>query len=458
LTYPRPHNHPPPATHHQPRRASPRGARLLLALAAIAAGPAGAQVTCKVPAPKVSVAPTKRADKGDNLIVTGFFPNSQFQSCIALTNLKGAPSWSYCSPGYLFLTRAVPGGTVLLLSNTTSTDYAVSEIDLAGATLHSITESSANAQLAALGRQSIVDFNHEALRLPNGYTALIAHNERLYTNVQGPGTVDVLGDEVLVLDTNWNIVWTWNAFDFLPVSRAAVLGETCTPCPQIDIGTCCPITLAAQANDWLHSNSLAYDSTDGNLILSVRDQDWVVKIAYQNATGDGHVVWTLGYQGNFTMIDTPNIPSPWFSHQHDVEVLVNDNPKQLILFDNGNTRRATNPAANSRGQVLTIDEQAMTADIHTNVNLGVYAKGYGAAQVLDNGNYWWQAGAVGGTSGPEPTQSFEYFPSGFSGAKAYEIQFADTSYRSFRLSPSWRTPPTCRAGTRLGACPASVIH
>lgn len=415
-------------------RGRARAACLLLALTALAALPAGTQVTCTVPAAKVTVPPKKHANKADSLIMTGFFPSSQFQSCIARTDLQGAPTWSHCAPGYVFLTRAVPGGTLLMLSNTTSTDYAVSEINLSGVTLHTITESSANSQLAALGKQSIIDFNHEAMRLPNGYTAVIAHNERLYTNVQGSGTVDVLGDEVLVLDTNWNIVWTWNAFDHLPVSRAAVLGETCTPCPQIDIGQCCPITLAAQANDWLHSNSLAYDSTDGNLIFSIRNQDWVVKFAYQDGTGDGHLIWTLGNQGNFNMLNTPNIPSPWFSHQHDVEVLVNNNPKQLILFDNGNTRRASDPTANSRGQVLTIDEVAMTADIHTNVDLPVYAKGYGTAQVLDNGNYWFQAGAVGGTNSPEPTRAFEYLPSGFTGVLMYQIQFNDTSYRSFRLN------------------------
>ena len=56
--------------------------------------------------------------------------------------------------------------------------------------------------------------------------AVIAHNERLYTDIQGStGIVDILGDEILVLNTQWKIVWTWNAFDFLPVTRAAVLGD-----------------------------------------------------------------------------------------------------------------------------------------------------------------------------------------------------------------------------------------
>jgi len=348
-----------------------------LALAAFSAGSASPQVNCPVPAPDVTLQPTTNADTGDSQIITTFFRSKGTQGCIAITDLQGTPSWTYCQASALYMTRAVPGGTLLVINAVGSSDfYSVNEINMAGDTLNSLTEKSANSQLAALGQQSIIDFNHEARRLPNGYTAVIAHNEALYTNVQG-GTpenpVDIMGDEVLVLDTNWNIVWTWNAFDWLPVSRAAILGEICKPCDNPHKGACCPITLASRANDWLHGNSLAYDSTDGNLIMSLRSQDWVIKIAYENGTGDGHVVWTLGYQGDFTMRNTPNIPSPWFSHQHDVEVQATANPKQILLFDNGNTRHATDPEAKSRGQVLSIDEQNLVADIETNVDFAFFS-------------------------------------------------------------------------------------
>jgi len=421
----------------------PKTFAILIALLAIVTLPAAAQVRCPVPAADVTLQPTKKADQGDGLILTSFFTAKQNNQCIALTNLEGVPSWSYCKGKHLFMTRAVSGGTILLISNDTSTDYIVSEINLGGDVLNSITEASANSQLAALGQQSVIDFNHEAMRLPNGYTAIIGHNEALYTNVQG-GTpqnpVDIMGDEVLVLDTNWNVVWTWNAFDWLPVSRTAVLGETCKPCAAVNTGACCPITLASQANDWLHGNSLAYDSTDGNLIMSLRDQDWVIKIAYENGTGDGHLVWTLGDDGDFAMLNTPNIPSPWFSHQHDVEVQATATPKTLILFDNGNTRHAADPTADSRGQVLSIDETAFTADIQTNVDFKFFSVGYGTAEVLDNGNYWWQAGAARGDDSGDATRSFEYVPSGYSGNAAYAIQFADEAYRSFRLDGMWRNP------------------
>jgi hypothetical protein len=413
---------------------------IIMTVSAIAAGPAAAQVRCTVPAAKVTMPPTQNADTGESLIITSFYDTKKVRGCVALTDLQGVPSWSYCKKGvHEFMTRAVPGGTLLLIANKSFNDYAVREMNLAGTTINSITQAAANAQLATLGRQSIIDFNHEAMRLPNGYTALIAHNEALYTNVQG-GTpqdpVDIMGDEVLVLDANWKIVWTWNAFDCpncataLPVSRTAILNKVCPACAQSNSGGCCPVTLAPQANDWLHGNSLAYDSTDGNLIMSLRDQDWVIKLAFENGQGDGHIVWRLGNQGDFDMINTPNIPSPWFSQQHDVEVWVGYNPKLITLFDDGDTRHASDPTAVSRGQVLSIDETALTVDIYANVNFPFYSSAYGTSQILDNGNYWWQAGTAPGTY---KTRSFEYLPSGYSGIEAYSIEFADSAYRSFRL-------------------------
>jgi hypothetical protein len=67
------------------------------------------------------------------------------------------------------------------------------------------------------------------------------------------------------------------------------------------------------------------------------------------------------------------------------------------------------------------------------VDFPFYSGGYGTSQILDNGNYWWQAGGVGGKTSPDPTESSEYVPSGYTGIEVYGINFADTAYRSFRL-------------------------
>lgn len=196
-------------------------------------------------------------------------------------------------------------------------------------------------------------------------------------------TVDVLGDEIVVVDPTWTkVTWAWDAYDWLPVSRAAILGETVSA-PHV------PLKLATTANDWLHGNSIYYDPSDGNLNFSVRSQDWVVKISYQNGTGDGHLVWTLGHGGTFTLNNPNGIPYPWFSHQHDAEL---DNSGNIVLFDNGNTRYATDPSIHSRGQVWVLDTLTNTATLQLSYDMGVYSQAYGTAEQLPNGNYWFLAG------------------------------------------------------------------
>src|SRR5437667_7946707 len=122
------------------------------------------------------------------------------------------------------------------------------------------------------------------------------------------------------------------------------------------------------AVDWLHVNAVSWSPADGNLVLSIRHQDWVIKIDYGNGAGDGHVIWRLGQGGDFTVNSAE--PNPWFSHQHNAHY-VDDHT--LILFDNGNTRRASDPNAHNRGQVWTLDEVGMTATSVLNADLGDYS-------------------------------------------------------------------------------------
>src|SRR5207249_3548750 len=101
------------------------------------------------------------------------------------------------------------------------------------------------------------------------------------------------------------------------------------------------------ANDWLHGNAVSL-AADGNIVYSARHQDWIIKIDYQNGSGSGDVLWRLGKDGDFR-IDSSD-PSPWFSHQHDANFEEGEKTNRLLVFDNGNTRRAENDGAHSRGQ------------------------------------------------------------------------------------------------------------
>jgi len=91
--------------------------------------------------------------------------------------------------------------------------------------------------------------------------------------------------------------------------------------------------------DWTHANSIDYTPTDGDLMLSLRDQDWIIKIDYANGHGKGDVVWRLGYQGDFTLLDSAS-PADWFFAQHYANFFHGRASQQirLAVFDNGNNR------------------------------------------------------------------------------------------------------------------------
>jgi len=289
------------------------------------------------------------------------------------------------------------------------------EIDLAGNSRRETNIAAINAQLLAQGHGTITSFTNDAQRLPNGQTAAIAFTERT-VNVNGAPS-NYIGDMIVVLDENFQVTWAWDGFDRLDVNRGPVLGEVIQP------GGTEPSAAVPNlpAVDWLHINTVSM-SPDHNLLLSVRHQDWVIKIDYANGTGDGHVMWRLGQGGDFAVNFTD--PSLWFSHQHTPHFI---DDHTLILFDNGNTRRASDPTANSRGQVWTIDEEAMTATLGLNADLGTYSDRVGSAQRLSNGNYSFTSGAIGAP--PFVGQSVEVLPDG---TKTYVLQVGRGLYRGYR--------------------------
>ena len=323
------------------------------------------------------------------------------------TDLNGNVIWYYdpVANGFLgYAQNLEPGGTVMMLGGQAvgvAAGYdTLRQVDLAGDTLRETNIHAVNAELAAMHQPQILDFDHEAKLLPNGDTVVVASTPKT-VNYKGRPT-RFIGNMVIVLDQNFHPTWVWNSFRWLNTNR---------------LGTDHPIP-----TDWLHANAVSWSPEDADLVVSLRTQDWAIKIDYANGTGNGHVVWKLGAGGNFTAI--AGTSQPWFSHQHDVRYI---NDTTLLVFDDGNTRQASDQGAHSRGQEWILNEQNKTATLVVNADLGNYSAFLGSSETLSNGNLAFTSGGLvfsTGTAG----QSIEVLPNG---TIVYVQQMSEFEYRSY---------------------------
>jgi arylsulfate sulfotransferase len=372
-------------------------------------------------------------------------------------DVSGNPVWYYLDPSGTppEVTRLVYGGYVLMLANgpnsagSATTRQILREIDLGGNIIRETNATRIAEQVSALsgitsscqtgGTDCLAgSFHHEATPLPNGHTLVLTDEEKIFTDgTQGSSPtnpVDIVGDLIVDLDTNWQVAWYWRSFDHLNVHRSAVLGETCVNgnirCPPLFLTT-------GVAHDWLHGNALYYTPSDGSLLFSLRNQDWIVKIDYGNGTGTGNVLWTLGLGGDFTINSSD--PYPWFSHQHDPG-FVQDGTTILAMFDNGNTRVSPPPlglgSGASRGYVLNVDQVNMVVAPTLLSDLGYYSYAFGSAELLSNGDYHFDAGLASTT--PTYSEAIEVFPDATLG---FSMKVSNVScYRSFRMASLYIPP------------------
>ena len=141
-------------------------------------------------------------------------------------------------------------------------------------------------------------------------------------------------------------------------------------------------------------------TADGNIIISERSQDWVLKINYANGKGDGSVIWKMGAGGDFTIVNPPTSetcespppgtptsfpgsPISTMRHYQFQDDASGGGFMIMTIFDDGNTREAQCPATqNSRGMVLLVNEAARQIYIETSADLGAYSMAVGSAQLL----------------------------------------------------------------------------
>jgi hypothetical protein len=149
------------------------------------------------------------------------------------TDLLGRVIWFYKRQGGLYqdrsnLMRPTPKGSMLMTVNAESkTGQLLREIDLAGNTLRETNVARVREQLGARGEDPICSFYRKFMQLPKGHTLALGSMERVLTSVHCAGPVNVLNDAVVDLDEDWQVVWSWNSFKQLDVTRRAIINEVC---------------------------------------------------------------------------------------------------------------------------------------------------------------------------------------------------------------------------------------
>jgi arylsulfate sulfotransferase len=292
-----------------------------------------------------------------------------------VSDLMGNMIW-YC-PNTALPVKPLPNGH-FIFNRTTE----LQELDLACNTIRTVSVEQVNQSLQANGYDFTIppnqglpgggQFHHDVLVLPNGHWIVLCQIAKTFTDLTDyPGVTNVVGDAVVDIDVNGNVAWAWSAFDHLDVNRH-------------------PMGLP----DWTHSNALVY-TADGNLLLSMRAQSWVLKLDYENSEGTGNILWRLGYEGDFTLLGEDS--SQWFYGQHYPNLLgTNGSQMILAIYDDGNLRTDSDgvacgsspsaPACYSRATIFQIDEGTSLANL-----LWAYLPGYfsdwgGSIGILSNGD------------------------------------------------------------------------
>lgn len=304
---------------------------------------------------------------------------------VAVSDLNGNVLWSY-NPGIAGVIphpiKLLPNGHFLInFAAATGANSILQEVDLSGTVIWQMTDTDLNNALAAscastgIGcNLTVLGTHHDFVLLPNGHLIVLASQQQVIS-----GTT-VTGDVVIDLDQNHNPVWLWDEFDHLDINRQ-------------------PFGYP----DWTHTNAVLYSADDGNLIISIRHQSWLVKIDYENGKGAGDILWKLGYQGDFQLLNADGTPDTndedWFFMQHGPSFVSSNTTGKfsLTLFDNGDDRGVTlmtggtcgvsgQPACYSTVPILDLDESAMTATLALNPTAPSYSSFGGNAEVLKNGN------------------------------------------------------------------------
>jgi len=183
----------------------------------------------------------------------------------------------------------------------------------------------------------------------------------LFDLISNPNGIIWKGDKILELNSNGEIIWEWNTFDYIDVENYNSHYFNLQPWNDYMV-------------DWTHSNEVFYNENDNAVYLSIRNLNTITKIDYDSK----EVIWHLGDIDTFG--DNSFFNSyPTFNHQHSPKILDNNH---LLLFNNG----TYNIPQVSSCQEYSINGNSLESIWEYILPDSLYTGARGECQRLDNGN------------------------------------------------------------------------
>jgi len=229
------------------------------------------------------------------------------------------------------------------------------------------------------------------------------------------GNAPVLCDEIVQLDPNGKVLWTWDTYGHIPLTEASLFGET-SPINGTDV------------EDFTHANTLDWRYNNSIIYLNTRNTNTFYKI---NET-TGNIIWACGEFGNFTLLGDngqplPSVnglpPSLWY-HCHEVKEV---SPDVFLMFDNDYENNTNPNNCHSRIIEVTVNETSMTAYVSRSWEAPIaYWDTYGGAAVLlPNGDFLGDFG--------DPTHQF---PQNSINGQDQDWSFSDTGAVFVEVNPA----------------------
>jgi len=288
---------------------------------------------------------------------------------LVAVDAAGDVVWYYRAPHSIGVAVPLANGNLLYRASVDGVWSIHVEIDLLGNVVRR-WHSRGLADRAATDSILIdVDsLHHDMAVLPSGNLVTLSSEVRTFADYPTSdddagaprGPREVIGDVIVELEPDGTIVERWPLLDALDPYRIGY--------DSFDMVFWRDTYRAlgrrvAEMVDWAHANALSYDARDDTFVVSLRNQDALVKL-----DRTGSVRWILGPHAGWTAPWRARLLEPqgeleWPYHGHGGEVTPDGT---ILLFDNGKYRAtpfdAPMPAdeSYSRAVEFQVDEPTMS--------------------------------------------------------------------------------------------------